>query len=165
MNNYVLWILVGIIIGWVIEWVVDWLFWRQENKKLQFQLAASEAEIQQLKTQLANLTEEQARLKQLEVENQGLQSRLARLEPLAAPAADQINQVDDLQHITGIGPIYAERLNDAGIYTYAQLAQLTPEQLQTIVQPEEWQNFNAERWIVQAKEFAHGRAVELPRGE
>ena len=151
MNNYVLWLLVGIIIGWVIEWVVDWLFWRQDSKNLQSKLAEAEVEISQLKAQLANLTEEQTQRTELE-------------QPAAVPAG-QINQIDDLQHITGIGPTYAGRLNDAGIYTYAQLAQLTPDQLQAIVKPEEWQNFDAERWIVQANEFAHGRAVELPRGE
>jgi len=36
---------------------------------------------------------------------------------------------DDLTRISGIGPAIQIRLNQAGIYTYAELAQCTPDQL------------------------------------
>jgi|SRR5215208_1476441 len=37
---------------------------------------------------------------------------------------------DDLKVINGIGPALEKRLNDTGIYTFAELAELTPEELE-----------------------------------
>jgi len=37
---------------------------------------------------------------------------------------------DDLKSIKGIGPALEKRLNDTGIYTFTDLAQLTPEELE-----------------------------------
>lgn len=37
---------------------------------------------------------------------------------------------DDLKLINGIGPALEKRLNDTGIYTFADLVQLTPEELE-----------------------------------
>ena|SRR5687767_5652303 len=37
---------------------------------------------------------------------------------------------DDLKVINGIGPALEKRLNDTGIYTFADLAELTPEELE-----------------------------------
>jgi len=41
--------------------------------------------------------------------------------------------VDDLQEIRGIGPVISRKLNDAGVFTFAQLAELTVAQLEEIV--------------------------------
>ena len=49
--------------------------------------------------------------------------KLARREPA----------VDDLQDIRGIGPVISRKLNDAGVFTFAQLAELTIAQLEEIV--------------------------------
>ena len=38
-------------------------------------------------------------------------------------------QVDDLTKISGVGPRVAELLNEAGVYHYAQIAEMTPAQL------------------------------------
>ena len=40
---------------------------------------------------------------------------------------------DDLQKIRGIGPVISGKLNDAGVFTFAQLAELTVTQLEAIV--------------------------------
>ena len=37
------------------------------------------------------------------------------------------SDADDLQRIKGIGPFIAEKLNVLGIYTFSQLANMTPE--------------------------------------
>ena len=37
---------------------------------------------------------------------------------------------DDLKLINGIGPALEKRLNDTGVYTFADLVQLTPEELE-----------------------------------
>ena len=47
-------------------------------------------------------------------------------------AEQQTAEVDDLTQIDGIGPTFAERLAEAGIATFAQLAGLSPEQAREI---------------------------------
>ncbi len=61
---------------------------------------------------------------------------------------------DPLVDINGIGPVYQDRLFDARIYTFAQLAAMTTEQLAAIIQPEEWQGVEFDRWIAEAAQFA-----------
>ncbi len=68
----------------------------------------------------------------------------------ATPAAR-----DDLTRIRGIGATYAGRLYNAGITTYAALAQLTPAEIKAIVAPGRTGNFiDAEGWIAQAQSLA-----------
>lgn len=61
---------------------------------------------------------------------------------------------DPLIDINGIGPVYQQKLFDAGIYTFEQLASMTPDQIAAIIQPEEWQNVDFNRWIAEAAQFA-----------
>jgi hypothetical protein len=60
---------------------------------------------------------------------------------------------DDLTLINGIGPTYAQRLKDAGIATFAQLAALTPEEVREITHVAAWQG-DATDWVAQAKQLA-----------
>ena len=71
-----------------------------------------------------------------------------------APAFAQGVAADDLTVIKGIGPKFAETLQAAGITTFAALAQLTPEELEQIVQPAGWQKVDFAEWIAQAAELA-----------
>jgi len=62
--------------------------------------------------------------------------------------------LDDLQQIRGIGPVISRKLNDAGVFTFAQLAELTVAQLEEIV-GEEIQRLADEADILrQAQELA-----------
>ncbi len=61
---------------------------------------------------------------------------------------------DPLIDINGIGPVYQKKLFDAGIYTFEQIASMTPDQIAAIIQPEEWQNVDFNRWITEAAQFA-----------
>lgn len=63
------------------------------------------------------------------------------------------DQVDDLTEIVGIGPVYASRLNAAGIHSFAQLARQSPERVYEILGPRS-ALANAEEWISQAKAMA-----------
>ena len=65
---------------------------------------------------------------------------------------------DQLEDIVGIGEVFAQRLNEAGIYTFAQLAELTPERLEEIAEEEGPQQIDANSWIAQAKGFAFKKA-------
>lgn len=70
----------------------------------------------------------------------------AELTPRPSPAP-----ADDLELITGIGPVTARRFQEAGITTYAQLAALTPEELREISDTGRWE---AADWIAEAKRRA-----------
>jgi predicted flap endonuclease-1-like 5' DNA nuclease len=61
---------------------------------------------------------------------------------------------DDLTAIKGIGPVISKRLNDAGIYTYEQLASLTLDEFEEAL-GDLLQRFINERAILrQARELA-----------
>lgn len=62
-------------------------------------------------------------------------------------------QPDDLTLINGIGPTFAQRLNEAGVTTFAQLAVLTPEQARAMTHAATWQG-NPEAWIEEARSRA-----------
>ena len=51
--------------------------------------------------------------------------------PVEQPRPNKANtRKDDLKLINGIGPALEKRLNEAGVYTFADLVQLTPEELE-----------------------------------
>ena len=56
-----------------------------------------------------------------------------------------------LRAIDGIGVVYERKLFDAGVYTFEQLAALTPEQVQEIIKPEAWQHIEPQAWIEEAR--------------
>jgi predicted flap endonuclease-1-like 5' DNA nuclease len=62
---------------------------------------------------------------------------------------------DDLTRIMGIGPVFERRLVAAGIRTYAQLAQTSPDRLREIVSAADWQKVDTEQWIEQAAGLIH----------
>jgi len=57
---------------------------------------------------------------------------------------------DALEEINGIGPVFANRLNEAGIYTYSQLASSSPDELKQITGVTRWDPAD---WITQAGEL------------
>lgn len=62
---------------------------------------------------------------------------------------------DNLEAINGIGPVYASRLQAAGIQTFAQLAELTPEDIRKIIGPVRSEHLiEVEKWIAEARQFA-----------
>lgn len=129
----------GLIIGWVVEWIIDWRFWRQEQNvsvdeesRLRRELEAARLEINRLQTQVNAPT-----------------SPAPVSVSMSAPA-----RPDHLQDVNGIGQVYAKRLNDAGVYTFAQLSDLSVERLREIIQPQEWQSLDFASWITQARTFA-----------
>ena len=60
---------------------------------------------------------------------------------------------DQLEKIRGIGPVAARKLNEAGIYTYRQLGQLTSDDLQDITGVTRWDPAD---WIAEARKLAEG---------
>lgn len=61
---------------------------------------------------------------------------------------------NDLKKVSGIGPAFEKRLNAAGISSFADLAAHTADEIEAIIKPEEWQEFDFVDWIRQAKKLA-----------
>ncbi len=81
----------------------------------------------------------------------------------AKTAAPKKTKADDLKLIEGIGPKGAEVLNEAGIVTFADLANATPEKIKEILEASEG-HFNAAdttTWPEQAQLAADGKMDEL----
>jgi predicted flap endonuclease-1-like 5' DNA nuclease len=107
-------LVLGLLIGWVIEWVIDWFYWRGR---------------------IVNAAREHASLREritvLEEEN--------RKRPVFTGAKTKSTFLtdkdgnDNFQAIKGIGPAFSKRLHEAGIQTFEQLSQLTPQQMEEIL--------------------------------
>lgn len=63
---------------------------------------------------------------------------------------------DDLTVIHGVGTVYSKAFYEAGIYTFAQLSQLSDEKIISIIEPERWQSIDPAAWIEQAAALAAG---------
>lgn len=59
---------------------------------------------------------------------------------------------EPLEEIKGIGPVFANRLNEAGIYSFAQLAAASPDEIQQITGVNRWDPAD---WIAEAKKLAN----------
>lgn len=73
---------------------------------------------------------------------------------LSAVGTVEDGSKDDLKEIKGIGPVYEERLNELGIFTFSQVSKLTDEAREAV---EDLTGFpgrvERENWIGQAKEL------------
>ncbi len=143
--NFWVGLIIGLILGWALEWVIDWLFWRRDGEAtapsrtididLQGKLAALEAEKESLSARLQEALNRKPEVVVQEVVKEVLVQR------------------DRLQKIHGIGDVFAGRFNEAGVYTFAQLAALTPDRARQIINPEEWQAVEPTQWIDEARQF------------
>lgn len=93
---------------------------------------------------------------------QTLQTQIASLFPLLEAIRARTRRSAGpprLTDIKGIGPVYAGRLYEAGIQTFKQLAALTPEEIQALMNEPKWRarGIDAESWIEQAKHLASQR--------
>ena len=69
--------------------------------------------------------------------------------------------VDDLEIIEGIGPKIAHVLNDAGVTTFVQLAQMDPDQISAILQAAGLRLADPHSWPEQARLAAAGDQAGL----
>ena len=81
--------------------------------------------------------------------------------PAAAPAAARPRAGKYLlEDIHGIGPAFGKRLNEAGIKTFEDLANLTPKKLRELLDMEKWQKIEGKAWIDEAKRVVAARKKE-----
>ena len=131
MNVIAIFVL-GLFLGWLAEWALDWYYWR-------------------------------GRIIQIAKENTGLKEQVASLEAKKNPPRLSAKNIpitdaagnDNFQAIKGIGPVFAKRLNDAGVVTFAQLSRMKSSQLEEILGTLYKRFFSKQETILaQAKEFA-----------
>jgi large subunit ribosomal protein L21 len=84
------------------------------------------------------------------------EAKSAEAAALAAPVGEAT--VDDLALISGVGPKILKSLNDLGYTTYAQIANLTPAEIEKIEAEIKMSGRIArEEWAEQARELAAGK--------
>lgn len=134
--NILAFLVLGLLIGWLIEWAIDWFYWRRK-------ILAIENESTKLKEKIVLLESKK-------------KGRASKTKPTRKRSGD-----DNLQAIRGVGPVISRRLNEAGIYTFEEMAQLTPDELQEILGELIKKFFPGEdKMIAQAREFANQKAAK-----
>ena len=123
----------------------------ENSARSRAELESHKAEIRELRAQLSNDNSAEAISEEppLFVTMDDLPP-----DPITSPHPATNGNGDRLQQINGIGNVFAGRLEAAGIKTFAQLAQLSPERAVEIVKAKPWQVADAEAWITQAQEFS-----------
>ncbi len=121
----------------------------QENEQLRQELEHAKSQVKEVSGLREQLAMAQARINEL---LKGSQDAAAP----EAPAERAIEEAtDDLQIITGIGPTFASRLNEAGIWTFADLASKDAEEVREIVSSGRVENMiEPEEWIAEARQLA-----------
>jgi predicted flap endonuclease-1-like 5' DNA nuclease len=113
---------------------------------IEAELPLAEVEVLQ-----AGFEASQADQEPVEIDLAALASRSGAVEP---PAHDQASPADDLILIDGIGPVYAARLREHGILTFARLAETGEAALAEIIQAPSWRRPNFAAWIDEAAQRA-----------
>ena len=116
---------------------------RYRSRQLEFQIKEAEVSNSKLKVEIENLTIEQ--------KHKGTVSD----HPFVR-SGEQADK-DDLTKIKGIGPFIEKRLNMIGIYTFQQLAELSPEMIDRVGAAIEFfpHRMIRDNWVGQASAFAH----------
>lgn len=129
-------LVLGLLIGWLVEWTIDWFYWRNRFRPVVEENAS-------LKEHITSLEAER---------NKRRPSKKSRL------LTDEAGN-DNLQAIKGIGPAFSKRLNEAGINTFEQLSNLTPQELEETLGSLYKRFFSKQESIrAQAREFAQLKA-------
>ncbi len=173
MPEVVIWIMVilvslvvGFLGGWLLEYYLDLKYWemRARRRGLFFngkqdpatgpeKVAFLPADDGQLNATLREfLDKRETEIKTLQLELEKYQTRYEELEQKFERY--MATHPDELVAVRGIGRIYQWKLRDAGISSYEQLANVTPERLREILEVPAWRKFEPEAWIEQAKVLA-----------
>ena len=139
--------LIGIVVGGALA-AIFWSWQKSTSAEdgaldLLDRYGVSEARVRDLEAQLRQVVGAEA------AEVDSLEEPAAAESPASAAYAQE---VDDLQQIAGIGPVYAQRLNDAGVTTFAALALQSPQRVLEITGARS--EAAASAWIDAAQQLA-----------
>lgn len=126
-----------------------------ENKNLSVALT----ECRELYKETAeDLKEAEQELSEDEKKLEALNAKIARINFGRIGYATEADK-DDLKLVKGIGPFIEQKLNSIGIYTFRQIANFTPEDVDRVTDAIEFFPGRIERdnWITQADEFAKAK--------
>ena len=111
--------LLGLFTGWLVKSMIADADWHHRIQAVASENAFLRDRVRSLETQ--------TKPKSLETKSVTRPST----QPVEQPRSMETGtKKDDLKLIKGIGPALEKRLNDTGIYTFADLARLTPEELE-----------------------------------
>jgi len=133
--------IVGLVFSFLVT-VIAWYWYKSTSAEdgaldLLDRMAETEARLRRTQADLASLDE--------------LPARYISLEKNGAVQVKTAVSPDELERVKGIGPVFAQRLNAAGIYTFAQLLEQTPGQLALILDVYEWR---AEAILAEARRLS-----------
>ena len=131
----------GLLIGWLIEWLIDYFYWRTRYTEKTTANAYNDS------TSSISRASSGA-----EVESEPAARRSYDSEMASQPVAKVTP--DDLKVIKGIGTVIERKLNDAGVYTFEQLGNLTPADLRNILGNVIERLANEESLLQQARDLA-----------
>lgn len=146
--GFVFGLLLGLLVGWIVELIIDWRFWRLDGDSISNRLNAG----------IGNLVGDGGNNDALNAQLSEAKAEIDRLQAaLAAAATGEVKREDRLERINGVGKVFRTRFNEAGIYTFAEVAALTPERITEIMGvTESWRKIDPESWIAEAAQFASG---------
>jgi predicted flap endonuclease-1-like 5' DNA nuclease len=115
---------------------------RYKNRQLEFQLKETEESNSKLKSEIEYLVAERK------------EKKAVSDHPFVRPV--ELDEKDDLTKIKGVGPFIEKRLNMIGIYTFQQLAELSPEMIDRVGAAIEFfpHRIIRDNWVGQASNFA-----------
>lgn len=119
----------GLLIGWLIEWLIDYFYWRRRPGE-----------------DRSSSRMERAR---------GRRTVPSREDDSRPPAHVT---PDDLKVIKGVGPVIERKLNEAGIYTFEQLGNLSSSGLRRILGDMIERLSDEESLLRQARDLARRKA-------
>jgi predicted flap endonuclease-1-like 5' DNA nuclease len=122
------------------------------EQQLQETLSAKAAADQQLQETISAKVAAEQQLQETATAKATVEQQLE--EALNALTEARKPRRDDLEQIDGIGRVYEQKLFDAGINTFAQLAVTPITRLKEIITPAAWQHVDFQSWIDQARSSA-----------
>jgi predicted flap endonuclease-1-like 5' DNA nuclease len=132
---------------------------QQLAQQYKAELATAHADLRDANAEPERLSTQDGAIPAAEAEQ--LRARISELEAqLAHPPPSRAASRDTFTMINGIGPAFQKRLYDAGVCTFAELAQQTPERLRQIVRANSKQRIKPEAWIAEAQRRAQSHARE-----
>jgi predicted flap endonuclease-1-like 5' DNA nuclease len=118
-----------------------------ETSEIEAYLQERDAEVKRLTELLSEANADLDHLRQRE------------LDRLVIEETEYIHE-DDLTDIKGIGDVYAERLREAGFYTFRHLADASEDEFKEELKIPAWRTPNLQSWIDQAQKLAEQKEQE-----
>ncbi len=180
-SDYTIEILIMLLVAFLFGLLFGYLLWHRYksmnvelvkvNEKKKSKLAVLGKDHASLKYQFSELEKDnnghKARIRSLEADYAILEGKMRKLETSLAAASPTVaaEVADDLKKVEGIGPKIEGLLNDAGIHTWAQLADAQVEKLQKVLDEagKRFQIHDPSTWPEQARMAAEGQWEELKK--